>query len=50
MAVHADLLLARPGMGVDEAVMVTRNEMRRTAALVAHRVMTDVALADDGGG
>ena len=33
MGVDADLVLARPGMGVDEAVMVTRNEMRRTVAL-----------------
>jgi methylaspartate ammonia-lyase len=37
MGVGADLLLARPGMGVDEAVMVTRNEMARTAALAASR-------------
>jgi len=35
MGVGADLLLARPGMGVDEAVMVVRNEMRRTRAVVA---------------
>lgn len=33
MGVDADLVLARPGMGVDEAVMVTGNEMRRTVAL-----------------
>lgn len=37
IGVDADLLLARPGMGVDEAVMVTRNEMRRTVALAATR-------------
>ena len=37
MGVDADLLLARPGMGVDEAVMVVRNEMRRTTALIAAR-------------
>ncbi|WCB95148.1 Methylaspartate ammonia-lyase [Baekduia alba] len=37
MGVGADLLLARPGMGIDEAVMVTRNEMRRTLALVGAR-------------
>lgn len=35
MGVDADLLLARPGMGVDEAVMVTRNEMSRTQVLAA---------------
>jgi methylaspartate ammonia-lyase len=35
MGVDADLLLARPGMGVDEAVMVTRNEMSRTRVLAA---------------
>jgi methylaspartate ammonia-lyase len=33
MGAEADVVLARPGMGVDEAVMVTRNEMRRTLAL-----------------
>jgi len=33
----ADLLLARPGMGVDEAVMVVSNEMSRTRALIAAR-------------
>lgn len=37
MGVDADLVLARPGMGVDEAIMVTRNEMRRTRALVEAR-------------
>ncbi len=37
IGVDADLLLARPGMGVDEAVMVTGNEMRRTLALIAAR-------------
>ncbi len=36
----ADVLLARPGMGVDEAVMVTRNEMARTLALVENRSRT----------
>jgi methylaspartate ammonia-lyase len=33
MGAGADVMLARPGMGVDEAVMVTRNEMQRTLAL-----------------
>jgi methylaspartate ammonia-lyase len=37
MGVDADLVLARPGMGIDEAVMVTRNEMRRTAVLARAR-------------
>ncbi len=37
VGVDADLLLARPGMGVDEAVMVTRNELRRTVALAQTR-------------
>ncbi|WP_053202926.1 methylaspartate ammonia-lyase [Jiangella muralis] len=37
MGAGADLLLARPGMGVDEAVMVTRNEMARTLAIIEHR-------------
>jgi methylaspartate ammonia-lyase len=34
MGVDADLLLARPGMGVDEAIMVVRNEMRRARATI----------------
>jgi len=33
MACEADQVLARPGMGMDEGVMIVRNEMRRTAAL-----------------
>jgi methylaspartate ammonia-lyase len=37
MGVDADLLLARPGMGVDEAVMVVRNEMSRTRVLIEAR-------------
>jgi methylaspartate ammonia-lyase len=37
MGVDADLLLARPGMGVDEAVMVVSNEMSRTRALIEAR-------------
>ncbi|MFB9831419.1 methylaspartate ammonia-lyase [Actinoallomurus acaciae] len=37
MGVAADLLLARPGMGVDEAIMVVRNEMHRTSALINAR-------------
>jgi methylaspartate ammonia-lyase len=37
MGAGADVLLARPGMGVDEAVMVTRNEMARTLAVIEHR-------------
>jgi methylaspartate ammonia-lyase len=37
MGAGADVLLARPGMGVDEAVMVTRNEMARTVAVIGHR-------------
>jgi methylaspartate ammonia-lyase len=37
MGVGADLLLARPGMGVDEAIMVVRNEMCRTSAIIAAR-------------
>ncbi|MGC8464651.1 MAG: methylaspartate ammonia-lyase [Acidimicrobiales bacterium] len=34
MACHADQMLAKPGMGVDEGVMIVRNEMLRTLALV----------------
>ena len=31
-------LLAKPGMGVDEAVMITRNEIARASALGTHRI------------
>ncbi len=34
MACAADLILAKPGMGVDEGVMITRNEMAKTLAAV----------------
>lgn len=32
----ADLFLARPGMGVDEAISLAQNEMARTLALIEH--------------
>jgi len=37
MGAAADVLLARPGMGVDEAVMVTRNEMTAVLATIRNR-------------
>ena len=37
MACQAGQLLAKPGMGVDEGLMVVGNEMARTAALAAAR-------------
>ncbi len=37
MACGADLVLAKPGMGVDEGMMIVGNEMERTAALAARR-------------
>lgn len=37
MAVGADQLLAKPGMGVDEGVMVVGNEMARVTALAKRR-------------
>ena len=30
----ADLLIGKPGQGVDEAIMIQRNEMKRTLALI----------------
>ena len=33
MAVHADQILAKPGMGVDEGIMIAYNEMQRIIAL-----------------
>lgn len=41
MACGADQVLAKPGMGVDEGVMVVGNEMARVAALVAARGTVD---------
>ncbi len=38
MACGADQVLAKPGMGVDESVMIVGNEMARTVALVAGRL------------
>ena len=37
MACGAIQILAKPGMGVDEGMMIVGNEMARTAALIAHR-------------
>jgi methylaspartate ammonia-lyase len=37
LAAQADLLLARPGLGVDEAVSLAENEMARTLAIVQPR-------------
>jgi methylaspartate ammonia-lyase len=39
MACGAAQVLAKPGMGVDEGMMIVGNEMARTAALAAHRGM-----------
>jgi len=35
MAMHPAQILAKPGMGVDEAIMIARNEMERILALRA---------------
>jgi methylaspartate ammonia-lyase len=35
LGAHADQLLAKPGMGVDEGLSIVRNEMERTLALSA---------------
>ena len=37
MACGADQVLAKPGMGVDEGLMIVGNEMARTAALAQRR-------------
>jgi methylaspartate ammonia-lyase len=37
MACQASQVLAKPGMGVDEGLMIVGNEMARTAALVRAR-------------
>jgi methylaspartate ammonia-lyase len=33
MATHADQILAKPGMGVDEGLSIVTNEMARTLRL-----------------
>jgi methylaspartate ammonia-lyase len=38
MACGALQVLAKPGMGVDEGLMIVGNEMARTAALIASRL------------
>jgi methylaspartate ammonia-lyase len=37
LATRPDIVMAKPGMGVDEAVMLTQNEMGRALAEMAHR-------------
>ena len=37
LACRADILIAKPGQGVDEPLMIERNEMSRTLALIARR-------------
>jgi methylaspartate ammonia-lyase len=37
MACGADQILAKPGMGVDEGLMIVGNEMARTVALARRR-------------
>lgn len=37
LAARAEIIMAKPGMGVDEAVMLTQNEMARTLAWIRSR-------------
>ena len=37
MAARADMILAKPGMGVDEALMIVGNEQARLLAILEHR-------------
>lgn len=37
MATHADILIAKPGQGTDEALLIELNEMLRTLKLIAMR-------------
>jgi len=48
LATQAEQLLARPGMGVDEGLMIVRNEMARTLAVLRTRlpVLTPAAAPD----
>ncbi|MEA2136649.1 MAG: methylaspartate ammonia-lyase [Solirubrobacteraceae bacterium] len=47
MACGAAQVLAKPGMGVDEGMMIVGNEMARVAALVASRRMSTPAAAHE---
>jgi methylaspartate ammonia-lyase len=48
MACGAAQVLAKPGMGVDEGMMIVGNEMARVAALVAARRTAAAGLATGG--
>ncbi|MCJ7625017.1 MAG: hypothetical protein MUO76_16070, partial [Anaerolineaceae bacterium] len=37
LALQPDQTLAKPGMGVDEGLMIVHNEMQRTLAIIRHR-------------
>ncbi|MFK4298773.1 methylaspartate ammonia-lyase [Arthrobacter sp. GAS37] len=50
MACGADQVLAKPGMGVDEGLMIVGNEMARTAALARSRAASGRALSGAGDG
>ena len=41
LGAQADLLMARPGTGVDEAISLAENEMARTLAVVASRATSE---------
>ena len=47
VALDADQVLARPGMGVDEGVAIVRNEMAR--ALLARRALPSADASEAGG-
>jgi methylaspartate ammonia-lyase len=40
LATQADLVAAKPGMGVDEGIMIVYNEMQRTLAILKSRTQT----------
>ena len=48
MACGAAQVLAKPGMGVDEGMMIVGNEMARVAALVAARRAAAAGLGTGG--
>jgi len=43
IATQPDQMLAKPGMGVDEGLMVIYNEMQRTLAILRHRMVAGTA-------
>jgi len=42
MATNADQITGRPGMGIDEAMQITYNEMKRTLAIINNKLRNNI--------